>query len=147
MNRDYSLTYECTSYCSDLQQSCTDACNADSACVYECDYAAAACTNSCPCFQDCPSGCGSCDSTFCNCQDYQSNDDYKACETKVDRQYTQCIVNCDSGDLVCFSSCSREKDENMEKCPCRSGCPYGCPCDDYDCDNPSLTTPQDSNFK
>ena len=44
-----------------------------------------------------------------------------------------CLRDCSSGDLVCLSSCARDLDENLENCPCKSGCPSGCPCPNYEC--------------
>ena len=46
--------------------------------------------------------------------------------------YAACASEC-TDDPACISSCAREYAENLEKCPCSSGCPSGCPCPDYDC--------------
>ena len=49
-----------------------------------------------------------------------------------------CILSCSSGDLLCIASCSRELQDNLLFCPCQSGCPNGCPCEEYVC---PTTTP------
>ena len=58
------------------------------------------------------------------------------------RVYNVCIINCPSGDLICVGMCSRELQDNMLRCPCQSGCPQGCPCEEYVCPTttPSFTT-------
>ena len=38
------------------------------------------------------------------------------------------------GDVDCLGDCASEYQENLEKCPCQSGCPNGCPCPNYQCD-------------
>ena len=48
-------------------------------------------------------------------------------------KYTECILTCSPSDPECLTSCSREYQINLETCPCRSGCPAGCPCPDYEC--------------
>ena len=41
-----------------------------------------------------------------------------------------------------MGNCSRDFNNNILHCPCTSGCPNGCPCDDYVCPTttPSITT-------
>lgn len=55
------------------------------------------------------------------------------CEAYFASLYNECITNCDHNNYECFGKCSREYDENMEKCPCEEGCPQGCPCPDFNC--------------
>ena len=55
-----------------------------------------------------------------------------------DDVYTICIVSCKPGDIDCITICARILQENLEKCPCKSGCPNGCPCPEYIC--PETTT-------
>ena len=52
--------------------------------------------------------------------------------------YNVCIRNCPTGDLICVGQCSRSYQDNILQCPCQSGCPNGCPCDEYVC--PTVTT-------
>ena len=72
------------------------------------------------------------------CYDYENNPDYIDCTKYNENLYTQCIVGCPAGDFECFSMCFRDLEENLEFCPCRSRCPDGCPCPEYDC--PPTTT-------
>ena len=44
-----------------------------------------------------------------------------------------CVSACSIGDFVCSRNCFREYSNDLELCPCQSGCPTGCPCDDYEC--------------
>ena len=52
--------------------------------------------------------------------------------------YNACVGSCQTADLLCVAACSRTYQENVQKCPCQSGCPNGCPCDQYIC--PTTTT-------
>lgn len=54
--------------------------------------------------------------------------------------YYACIITCLSDDFECNAVCAREYDENKNLCPCKSGCPNGCPCPDYTCPAQSTTT-------
>ena len=49
-------------------------------------------------------------------------------------------MNCPTGDVLCVSSCSRQYQNNIESCPCQSGCPNGCPCPEYECPATTTTT-------
>ena len=120
---------------------CLNQCQGNDSCNFNCDYSAAACTNSCPCFENCPAGCDGCETSFCSCYDYESNSDYIACLQKFEVEYNKCLINCPSGDVICLASCARELEQNTETCPCRSECPSGCPCPSYDCSASPSTTP------
>ena len=115
-------------------------CSGNKTCVFDCDYQAAACTNSCPCFDGCPDGCDGCLTPFCKCYYYESNPNYVQCSDFYERLYSICILNCSAGDLLCMASCSRDLETNLEECPCRSQCPNGCPCPSYDCPEELTTT-------
>ena len=80
--------------------------------------------------------------------------------------YNRCLLICPPGDAICLSDCVREyqgkvsaissvtlkffkqtkirvvelnrQKENLNRCPCQSGCPNGCPCPEYTC--PATTT-------
>ena len=54
-------------------------------------------------------------------------------QTYYGRFYNLCVYSCTNGDLVCNGNCFREYTANLEQCPCRSGCPNGCPGDVYEC--------------
>ena len=40
---------------------------------------------------------------------------------------------CSPGDIQCPADCNRDYTDQLDTCPCKSGCPQGCPCPDYDC--------------
>ena len=104
----------------------------------------------CPCFAQCPDGCKGCSNTFCNCADLENNVDYLECEFLVDGAYTECIVECDKTDSVCLTDCSRQYADQIEQCPCKSNCPDGCPCPDFECSTttvPMVTTTPSTESK
>ena len=72
------------------------------------------------------------------CYEYERNPDYIDCTKYYENLYSQCIVGCPAGDFECLSMCFRNLEENLEFCPCRSRCPDGCPCPEYEC--PPTTT-------
>ena len=139
-SRDFDLSYECRSFCYQIQSNCLADCEESRECEFSCDYSAAACTNSCPCFQDCPTGCNDCATEFCSCRDYETNENYKECKKHHERDYDRCVLSCEAGDFTCLAVCSRDFNNAVETCPCKSGCPLGCPCPDYECTNESTTT-------
>ena len=49
-------------------------------------------------------------------------------------KYEQCALHCPHADIICFTKCSDEFDENTSRCPCQSKCPGGCPCPEYECE-------------
>lgn len=55
-----------------------------------------------------------------------------------DQLYNLCVLSCSTGDFACNGKCFREYTQNLELCPCQSGCPNGCPCEVYEC--PESTT-------
>ena len=55
--RDYDLVFECTEYCTEKYQDCSNFCMGDLDCKYECDVEFSGCLNLCPCQAGCPSGC------------------------------------------------------------------------------------------
>ena len=145
------MANSCISACQYNYQRCIGICNADSTCAFECNSDFIDCENGCPCFQDCPQGCEHCNNGFCKCQDRYRNPDYIECEGKVknylplllsftffpgaqksfELEYSKCIVTCAPADFACYGFCSREFEENTQKCPCGASCPTGCPCYDY----------------
>ena len=133
-----SLNTECIEYCNAKLEDCQLECHGEVDCNFECKNTALSCVNSCPCFEECPIGCDGCYTPFCMCYDYENNPDYIDCTKYNENLYTQCIVGCPAGDFECLSMCFRDLEENLEFCPCRSRCPDGCPCPEYDC--PPTTT-------
>ena len=137
-----SLAYECTEYCEERRESCRNDCSvSDPNCAFDCDYESTACANSCPCFENCQSGCQDCSTPFCICHDYENHDDYLCCLAFYEDVFTECTGVCsETGfDMECVMQCYRVYEENIETCPCQSRCPDGCPCPFYDCPTPEPT--------
>ena len=97
------------------------------------------CGHSCPCFEECPTGCDGCMTPFCSCHDYLSNPDYIACERQAEVGYNRCLIECPTGDFLCIAACNREYESTLEDCPCQKNCPSGCPCPDYQCTDQTTT--------
>ena len=86
-------------------------------------------------------GCNNCPSEFCTCRNFEENPDYIGCMDDYELVYKKCMTDCDQNDALCYATCNREYGENIEKCPCKSDCPNGCPCPEYDCsETEPLTT-------
>ena len=135
------MAYECIEYCSDKREVCLEACNGNTICSFNCEYDASACTNSCPCFADCPLGCNGCLTPFCSCVDSENDPNYLTCHDFYESLYNECLFQCPTGDFGCLTNCYRAYEDNLETCPCRSQCPNGCPCPHYNCpDTPTTTT-------
>ena len=135
---DLSLNSECIEYCDEKQESCRSQCSRNTTCIFQCNYEAVDCLSSCPCFKDCPNGCDDCLTPFCKCHDYETSLNYLECSDFYEGLYHECMFNCPANDWHCIAACSRELDENLKNCPCRSLCPNGCPCPNYEC--PEVTT-------
>ena len=77
---------------------------------------------------------------------------------KAKSDQAACLTNCPPEDNACYQKCNRyyRKDligsltfksnekisktkgsTQLDNCPCRPGCPSGCPCFDYKCPEPS----------
>ena len=97
-------------------------------CVIECNKNLSTCLSSCPCMEECPQGCVDCGHPLCACNEPETNPDFLACEDQMEEVYTQCVLSC-KHDQDCYGQCNREYTINIEKCPCNSGCPNGCPCE------------------
>ena len=119
---------------------CLFQCKSDTNCIFECDYKASACRNSCPCYENCPNGCYNCDTIFCNCMTGILPPSYDICEEFYSEVYTKCLTSCQPSDLFCLATCGREYETNLETCPCQIKCPNGCPCPEYNCPNINGTT-------
>ena len=70
---------------------------------------------------------------MCQCIDLEMNGDYVDCEIAASDAYGACIFDCDKTDSSCLTDCSRQYAEQIERCPCQSSCPNGCPCPEYQC--------------
>ena len=57
----------------------------------------------------------------------------KTLQEYFEQLFSTCLLDCESDDSLCVSGCAREYDTNLTKCPCKSGCPDGCPCPKYEC--------------
>ena len=66
------------------------------------------------------------------CENLESNEDFLLCREKADNSLFSCVAQCQD-DLECSSRCNREYAQKLEECPCKSGCPTGCPCPNYEC--------------
>ena len=56
----------------------------------------------------------------------------------------ECLIDCDKMDIIdqvfqCEQQCILNTKDDYSKCPCRSKCPTGCPCTQYEC-QPEQTT-------
>ena len=58
---------------------------------------------------------------------------YEHCITEAEEVFIECTNNCDSFDLVCHTDCSDAYHDQLTLCPCKEGCPNGCPCENYEC--------------
>ena len=59
--------------------------------------------------------------------------DFETFSDYYEKVYINCVGSCTPGDAVCWNTCVRAFDANIEKCPCKSECPGGCPCEEYEC--------------
>ena len=139
-SRNYTLAYECAQYCADIEVDCLFQCKSDTNCIFECDYQASACRNSCPCYENCPNGCYNCDTVFCECMTGILPPSYQICEEFYDDVYSQCLISCPPSDLICLATCGRDFEANLQNCPCQVKCPNGCPCPEYACSDVNDTT-------
>ena len=134
---DKDLSYECTDKCTKVFHACSESCD-DTDCRFDCTTELQssvnlvwaiktssyftpdkACIDKCPCFGDCELGCSGCQNEICQCADLDNNEDYKTCEAEVDIAYGECILNCQKGDSLCLTECTRIYAEEIEKCPCQ----------------------------
>ena len=56
--------------------------------------------------------------------------------------YHKCVYSCHPDDIDCFTQCSRNYHQDIQTCPCQSGCPNGCPCPVYQCPTTTTTSPE-----
>ena len=77
--------------------------------------------------------CDNCESDFCSCQNFEQDPEYISCEDHFELIFRNCMLGCDHNDNVCYADCNREYDQNIQDCPCKSNCPGGCPCPNYEC--------------
>ena len=131
---------ECKDFCNGIEEICLENCDGNESCNFDCGFDTADCIYHCPCYPGCLSGCDECDSSFCQCSDYESNSDFLACQSYFEDIYISCIVGCKAGDVQCLTDCARDLDLNMLECPCMKNCPYGCPCDNYQCQQTTTQT-------
>ena len=91
--------------------------------------------------------------SWIKCKDPSSLADHQQCEDFMNSKFATCLQECLS-DVSCQSQCSRDLDNNLKQCPCKEGnfltkywnaqdflgCPYGCPCPNYQCTEVTTTT-------
>ena len=129
---DKEESFACTEQCTDYYNTCVNRCD-EIDCQFDCGQSLQSCLDACPCFANCPDGCKGCPNSVCQCADLENNLDYVECESQVDQRYAECIVECDKTDSTCLTDCSREYADQIERCPCKSTCPDGCPCPEFEC--------------
>ena len=68
------------------------------------------------------------------CDEPNKNKDYLACEEYYQDDYNACVKSCNvtEEEYSCLSSCSRDYARQLVSCPCQEGCPFGCPCPEFD---------------
>ena len=54
---------------------------------------------------------------------------------KNSRTLGQCILDC-KDDTNCEAACVSSFKNNYSECPCQEKCPFGCPCENYECNLP-----------
>ena len=111
----------------------------------------------CPCNLNCPNGCNDCPNPICVCgenQSPQNKDNLEQCMKEKSIDLGQCIIDC-KGDESCEQSCVNLFKDRYNQCPCQvknmssdysrfhidkvilyyfqEDCPFGCPCDSFDC--------------
>lgn len=104
-------------------------------CLSDCNRESIACTDSCPCHTDCIAGCEGCGNPICVCNgdnEFQQ-ENLNACISQNEKFLGDCILKCNS-DAECKNDCVTQFENNYSECPCQEKCPYGCPCDGYDCE-------------
>ena len=130
---------ECVRNCRQMDHSDCACSDNDHTCHINCAGQLAQCIQQCPCQKECPLGCDSCTSSFCQCK-VNTSDEKAQCEDELSQIYVECIIACE-GDNVCMSECTRIYNEQLAFCPCNENCPNGCPCPSYECpDQISSTT-------
>lgn len=138
---DYDRGRLCADACIETDGQCKNDCDfANGYCEFECGEELIECINACPCYQNCPSGCSECESDFCPCTDPESNVDYVECSTLAYNQFVTCIGACGPESPACYDKCNNEYVRQLNQCPCRDGCPLGCPCEEYQCTSTTTTT-------
>ena len=79
-----------------------------------------------------------------SCGNPDFNQDFRFCMDVAWYQLEECVASCTVDDPTCNADCSREYYDFHEKCPCRSKCPRGCPCPEYDCEKANSVLVRDS---
>ena len=97
MVSNYTIAYQCTEYCNQNLFECLEKCNGGVDCNFECEYTAVSCLASCPCFENCRTGCENCNGSFCKCYDFESNADYQGCKASFESIYNTCVLSCTPG--------------------------------------------------
>ena len=59
--------------------------------------------------------------------------EYFDCASAAEEKEKRCVVECGIHDTDCHDACEAEYSDVHDECPCKDGCPDGCPCDNYIC--------------
>ena len=84
-------------------------------------------------------GCFTCLNAICFPEECDSDDinvNYKKCLEDLQDVYGECTLDCYATqpfDPDCILDCSNSFVGDHDNCPCQTGCPKGCPCENYDC--------------
>ena len=62
----------------------------------------------------------------------------EVCAEEAEYFFDQCVIDCGPDHFTCIGQCQVQFHDFLEECPCKSGCPQGCPCPSYQC--PSTTS-------
>jgi len=135
---DEDIGQQCEGQCEIGYVDCTVSCS-NTNCLTECARIFTECVNDCPCNTNCPHGCAGCrhpicdESPICGGNDTaQNKDNLELCKNEKSIDLGQCIIDC-RNNQVCESSCVELFKTEYRKCPCQTDCPFGCPCDAFDC--------------
>ena len=79
---DFELANECLNYCMGKHVNCILNCSDDVTCTFECGEQFYKCSDFCPCRPECPTGCEGCSSSFCQCRNPETSQQYIECEEK-----------------------------------------------------------------
>ncbi|CAG5101913.1 Oidioi.mRNA.OKI2018_I69.chr1.g58.t1.cds [Oikopleura dioica] len=139
---DLELGEICTSHCADEISKCMAECPpGDVSCENICIRDGFTCVDGCPCNIDCPTGCQDCPAFVCSaCFSPENNEDHVNCIEFFGNELSKCTKNCENELFrsLCQDQCDQEYFINIETCPCEPGCPDGCPCPNYECEESSL---------
>jgi len=131
---------KCESDCETVNLECLVTCAGDTSCLSQCSREFLTCVDNCPCFINCYEGCP-CDygSEYCGTECIEANQkDYDKCESDASDLLDACQADCDISDRDCNFHCLDLFYNELDQCPCMSGCPDGCPCPGFECEESEI---------